>query len=204
MYSEEAIYVYEKLLAGEIKNFSPYFLDISKRKERVSTIFKYLIENKLNMSPEQALDQLTLEMISNFKLAPLIKHIHKGKPLPEKEICLKILKYVYPTLSHPTNEEMAILLYKDILEGKVKNFPKCYFWEGVIGEKRAIACLRYLCLEVVGLKEDEIVEHFKSKSLSEAEKFLRKYKLWTAADTLFLTAHSFIETAFSQNERVNF
>jgi len=204
MHSEEAVYVYERVLSGELKNFSPYFFAPERRKERITTVFKHLIENKLNMTPEKALNELSVSVFRKYKLQGVIRHIHSGGRISDRELCIKVLKYVYPSLVVPSEEDCALSLYKEILEGKVKSFPKGYFSESSTGEKKAIACLKYLCLEHLSLNKDVILEYFRNMKNCDAEKFLRKYKLWCAADTLYLTVLSYAEAAFLKNYDVNF
>jgi len=156
------------------------------------------------MSPEQSINLLTLPMLKKYRADALVKHICPGGIVSDADACIKVIKYVYPQLPVPSNEDLAVSIYKDVLEGKRNSFPKRYFGEGVLGEKRAIACLRYLCLNILKLDENHVLEYFKSLKFSEAEQLLRNYKLWIATETLYLSVLSFVETAFPDKEVVLF
>jgi len=200
LHSEEAIYVYEKVLSGEMKVFSPYFFAPERRKERLTTILKHVIENKLGMTPEQAVTSLSLQTLKEYRIEIFFKYICQGRSMTAEEAWIAILKYVYPQLQYPSEEDSAVEIYKKVLSGERTSFPKRYFAEGVLGEKRAIACLRYLCLNVLALQEDSVSRHFRKLSLSEMERILRKHKLWVATDALFLSMLSFIDMAFPEKE----
>lgn len=63
----------------------------------------------------------------------------------------------------------AIEVYKNVLSGRVKIFPK-NFWQGIEGKNNAIECTRYLIEKILAYSDDDI-----RKNLSQ--KIFKDYKL---------------------------
>lgn len=187
-----AIKTYEKVLNGEQKAFSPYFFHPQHRKERVTDLIKYLIEQKLDLTPENALTKLTLTDLEKYKLKCLLRYI--DKPVEFSKNNVKHLVYcAYPHLERPGVEELAIMVYQDVLTGKRRTFPKNYFLNGQIGEQRAIICFKYLCEEILRFSKEEILEQF---SGTKGSKILAEHKLKIIMNILFLSMSDLLETCY--------
>lgn len=189
---DEAILTYEKILAGEQKSFSPYFFQPKHRKSRVETLIKYLIEEKLKMTPEEALKKLDLDTVKKWKLDCVLKYVDKPVEFSKEDV-RHLVYFAYPELPKPTEEELAIMVYKDVLAGKRKTFPKNYFLNGELGERRAITCFKYLCEEILNLDKEGIVKTF---SGTKGLQVLAKYKLKIIMNVLFFSTVDLLETAY--------
>ena len=183
-----AINTYEKILNKEIKSFSPYFFDTRYRKRRIIELTKYLIEEKLNMTSEEALEKLDYKPLKKYKLDCLLKYV--PKPIEtEKDDITHLIYFCYKHLPKPTQEELTISLYKKVLSGEYKNFPKNYFLDGVIGEERAGYCVKYLCFEVLNLTIEDI-----PKKLTV--NVLREYKLKIILSVIYFSMYDLITSIF--------
>jgi len=189
---QEAILIYENILSGGQKTFSPYFFQPQYRMARVKVLIRYLIEEKLKITPEEALKTLTLDTIKEWKLEPILKYVDKPVEFMDNDV-RHLVYFAYPELPKPTDEELAIMTYKDVLEGRRKTFPRNYFVDGYLGEKRAITCFKYLCEEILKLSKDEIVETFSS---SKGLQILSEYKLKIIMNVVFSSMIDLLETAY--------
>lgn len=191
---EFVITTYEKILNGEQKSFSPYFFQPQHRKKRLIILIQYLIEEKLGFTPEEALEKLTMKHIEDYQLSCILKYIDKPVEFADDDV-RQLVYFAYPELPRPTVEELAIMVYKDVLAGKRRTFPKNYFLNGEWGEKRAITCFRYLCEEILKLPPEKIPEVF---SGVEGLKILAQYKLKIIMNILFFSMTDLIETCYPE------
>lgn len=183
------ISTYEKILSGEIKSFSPYFFETGYRKKRIMELVKYLIEIKLNISPEEALKVLDKKLLKKHKLDCILKYIDKPIELDAND-CSHVIYYVYKgRFKEPTREELTIRMYKKVLSGELKNFPKNYFLDGFVGEEKAKYCVKYLCFEILKLKSEEI-----PKKLTV--EILKEYKLKIILTTIYFSMFDLITNVF--------
>ena len=190
MYYNYAITAYEKILNGNQKTFSPFFFDIRYRKHRICQLVRYLVEEILKITPEEALTKVDLEVLKKYKLNCLLKYVEKPVEL-EKEDCSHLIIYAYKwQVRNPTTEELTISLYKKVLAGERK-FPKNYFLNGIRGEDKAKICLKYLCFEILKLTEEEI-----PKKLTV--EILKKYKLGIVLNVLYFSTTDLIQSVFGE------
>lgn len=189
---ENVIQVYEKILNGEQKTFSPYFFQPQYRNKRVVNLIRYLIEEKLHMTPEEALEKLTLDTVKEYQLDCILKYVDKPVEFPDNSV-QHLVYFAYPELPRPSVKDLAIMVYKDVLEGKRKTFPKNYFLDGAVGEQRAVYCFRYLCEEILKLSKEEIVKTFLPSS---GLKVLAQYKLKIIMNVVFISNVDLLKTAY--------
>lgn len=184
---------YWKVYQGEIKCFSPYFFQKEHRKKRITVIFRYFIEEIKGYKPEEAYQKVTYEDLKQYKLVPLLRYIPKPDEIDKKDL-IYLFAYIYPHLySFPTQKELTISLYKKVLSGERKNFPKGYFSKGLLGEERAKYCLEYLVYEILQLKTVEEIEKVLNVDI------LRQYKLKIVLNVLYISLCDLIESVFKKN-----
>lgn len=183
------IYTYRKILNREIKTFSPYFFELRYRKKRICELVRYLVEEILNITPEEALTQVNKKVLKKHKLDCLLKYVEKPIEL-DKDDCSHLIIYAYKgRVPEPTPEELTIRLYKRVLAGEMKNFPKNYFLDGLKGEEKVKYCVKYLCYEVLKLKKEEIPKKLTAEVLKE-------YKLKIVLNVLYLSMYDLITSVF--------
>lgn len=183
------IYTYRKILDREIKTFSPYFFELRYRKKRICELVRYLVEEILNITPEEALTQVNKKVLKKYKLDCLLKYVEKPIEL-DKDDCSHLIIYAYKgQVPEPTPEELTIRLYKRVLAGEMKNFPKNYFLDGLKGEEKVKYCVKYLCYEVLKLKKEEIPKKLTAEVLKE-------YKLKIVLNVLYLSMYDLITSVF--------
>lgn len=189
---EYVIQTYEKVLAGQQKGFSPYFFQPQHRKEKIQHLIRYLIEEKLKMTPEEALEHLNKKVLQEYQLTCVSKYVPKPIELADDDMS-HLVYFAYPHLSQPTEEERTIRVYDEVLSGRRKTFPKNYFLNGEIGEKRAILCFKHLCEDIMKLKKEDIPKLFVG---SNGLKLLAQYKLKIILNIIFSSTIELINTAY--------
>lgn len=183
------IYTYKKVLNGEIKSFSPYFFDLRYRKKRICELVRYLVEEILKITPEEALTKVDKKVLKKYKLDCLLKYVEKPVELDDND-CSHLIIYAYKgRVPEPTAEELTIRLYKRVLSGELKNFPKNYFLNGTKGEERVKYCIKYLCFDVLKLKKEEIPKKLTAEILKE-------YKLKIVLNVLYVSMYDLITSVF--------
>ena len=189
---EEVVLVYERLLNGKAKALSQFFFQPNKINERITILIKYVVEEKLQWTPEQAITKLTMDVLNQYKLKGILKYI-KVPPEYDENNLAYVIYYAYPELPQPSIEELAIKTYQEVLDGKRKNFPKNYFLDGHNGEERAIYCFKYLCENLLHYDEKQIFETFNT---SKCFDLLSEYRLKIIMNVLFVSTTDLLETAY--------
>jgi len=183
------IHTYQKILNGEIKTFSPYFFELRYRKKRICELVRYLVEEILKITPKEAIKVVNFKVLKKYKLDCLLKYVEKPVELEKSDVSHLIIYAYKGQIPEPTAEELTIRLYKRILSGELKNFPKNYFLDGLKGEEKVKYCVKYLCFDVLKLKKEEI-----PKKLTP--EVLKKYKLKIVLNVLYLSMYDLITSVF--------
>ena len=189
---EETIEVYERLMNGKAKALSQFFFQPSHMNERICFVVQYVIEEKMKCTPEEALTQLTIEKMEEYKIKSVLKYIPRPDEYDESNLAY-VVYHVYPHLPQPSQEELTIRTYKEVLEGKRKNFPKNYFTNSNYGDIRATYCFKYLCEEILKFDENQIKETF---SNSKCLNLLSEYKLKIIMNVVFSSTTDLLETTY--------
>lgn len=189
---ENVVQNYEKILNGTQKTFSPYFFQPQHRKSRLGILLRYFIEEKMNYTPEIALQKLTLKDFGENSLSCILKYIDKPVEFLDDDI-RHIVYFAYPEIPQPSRRELVLMTYDDLLCGRRKTFPKNYFLNGQEGEERAIICFQYLCEDILKLEKKDIAQVF---SGSESLKILAQYKLKIIMNILFNSIVDLLESAY--------
>lgn len=188
---------YDKVRSGEYKNFSPHFFSGYDKQKKIIVLIKYYIEDILEMTPTEALEHMTLEMLERDGLKILLRHVKNEKPDEYKRIpeYVKHLVYIaYPDIPRPTERELIIQCYKEVLDGKRKTFPKNYF-KSADGEHRAKICFEYLWKNVLRIKKEEIPKKF-LKSNGQGLDILQEYKLKILTQMIYYSVSDMIQNMY--------
>lgn len=188
---------YDKVRSGEYKNFSPHFFSGYDRQKKIVVLIRYYLEDILKMTPEEALENLTLSMLERDKLTILLRHVKNEKPDEYKRDpeYLKHLIYIaYPTIPKPRDHGLVIECYKEVLSGKRKTFPKNYF-KSADGEYRAKICFEYLWKDVLKIRKEEIPKKF-LQSNGQGLDILQEYKLKILTQMIYYSVSDMIQNMY--------
>lgn len=190
-YGESAV-IYEEVLNGEA--WPADFWTPTTCNRKATEILKYLFLDKLNIEQyEAAKAVLTADFIIEYELSVIVEKVERPPEMNDGEF-FYLLWFVFPK-ERPTDDELIIKAYSELLEGKRKSFPRGYFLKNSEVEHRAIVCFRYLCEEVLKLDRDGICKTFTS---SHGIKVLSKYKLKMLIDIVYESLFHLMNAAYPE------
>lgn len=184
------IYMYEKILSGEIKNFNSYFFQSAYKKKRLTNLIKYLIEEKLKISPQDALTKLSRNILEEYKLTVLLKYIKRPVELDKNDLSY-IVFYAYPNIKRPTQKDLTLTLFKQILNNEKKSFPKNYFLDVEKGEERVRYCIEYI-------RQDILKIDFKKFCQILNIELLKKYKLKILLSSIYMDEEDLLLSIYNK------
>lgn len=136
---------YENSLIGMNKDIGIYNFYGAEaggaNQQRAIVCIKYVIENVLQWSVEEAIQKFDDYMISLMKLDRVVDFIRFPTEVKSRDTRY-ILSLIYPERIHMNLETMVLDIYKDVLAHEAQ-FPREYF-AGANGFYRYCICLQYL------------------------------------------------------------
>lgn len=194
---------YKQMLLGTRKRFSKEFFakaSDSAAEEHLFAIIKYLIENILIWTPEEAYQYLTVGILNKFKINNIL-----------------ISKAVFPKTLHGSKTQFLIEKlygYSELVKGKQhykdtfleclklkRDLPKNFF-SGIDGRDRAIACLKIMInREFVVTNISELYYFFSTKKINV---LLRTYNLQKCCESHFENPLQFLHFSLSEKQRSSF
>ena len=188
----ESVCAYEDVLRGE--PWPDGFWAPITRSRRVSEILKYLFLDKLKIEQyEVAKEILTADFIDEYELSILVEMAERPPEMNDGEF-FYLLWIVYPD-QRPTDDELIIKAYTEVLTGNRKGFPRGYFLKNSEVEHRAVVCFRYLCEEILKLDREGICRTFTS---TYSIKLLSKYKLKMLVDIVYDSLFHLMNAAYPE------
>lgn len=190
-YGESAV-VYEEVLSGE--PWPEGFWASQTCSRRVTEILKYLFLDKLKIEQyEAAKEILTADFIDEYELSILVDKAERPPEMNDGEF-FYLLWYIFPD-KRPPEKELIIKVYKEVLSGKRRGFPRGYFLKNSQVEYRAVVCFRYLCEEILKLDREGICKTF---TTSYSIKLLTKYKLKIILDFVYESLFHLMDAAYPE------
>lgn len=188
----ESVLVYERVLQGE--RWPVKYVGTATTTDRSMEILKYLFFEKLQYTDyDTAKAYLTSEFVEQYKLKPIIRYIDKPPELLPTEYD-HVLWCLFPERKKG-NHALIIKVYKEVLSGKRKCFPKGYFTDPKLGRYRAETCIKYMCRKIMHLSGDEIAKEF---SHSSGLKTLSKYKLKIVMNHVYVSLSEMMNEVYPQ------
>ena len=188
----ESVVVYEEVLSGE--PWPDGFWSPMTSSRRVTEILRYLFLDKLKIEQyEVAKELLTADFIDEYELSILVDKAERPPEMNDGEF-FYLLWNVFPE-ERPSDDELIIKVYTEVLSGRRKGFPRGYFLKNSQVEHRAVVCFRYLCEEVLKLDSEGICETF---TMTYSIKILSKYKLKMLVDIVFDSLFHLMSAAYPE------
>lgn len=193
---------YENSLIGMNKDIGIYNFYGAEaggaNQQRAIVCIKYVIENVLQWSVEEAIQKFDDYMISLMKLDRVVDFIRFPTEVKSRDTRY-ILSLIYPERIHMNLETMVLDIYKDVLAHEAQ-FPREYF-AGANGFYRYCICLQYLITHYH--PTTSIEELYSFISSTEGKRFLMEYRLKIPAEQLEINPLDCIyqltkETEFSE------
>lgn len=186
----ESVAAYESVLAGEA--WPDNFWAATNLNRRIKEILTYLLRDKLKINEyETAKGVLSAGFIEEYGLSKLVEKADRPPEMMEGEFTY-LLWYVFPE-KQPSQKELTIKVYDEVLNGQRKAFPRGYFVRGSDVEYKAQVCFRHLCEDILKLDREGICRTFCN---SGGIKILQKYKLKIVLDIVYESLFHLLSAAY--------
>ena len=199
---DDILYQYDEILLGNRTNCSTLVSARESGNKYTDAILCYCFEKYLGWTPQDVVNGLTKEIVSQFKLGPFIdKRIRRPSEFDEWEYQY-VGWYLYPQTGGISNDERVIKVYMEVVDGRRKRFPKSFFDESE-GERRAFVCFRAMSNEFIQPTSIEnLYELFGDEQ--NGRRLLSKYKLIVPVRSIFGTPleylHAVLEDEWIEDE----
>ena len=186
----ESVAAYEAVLAGEA--WPDNFWAATNLNRRIKEILTYLLRDKLNINEyETAKGVLSAGFIEEYGLSKLVEKADRPPEMMEGEFTY-LLWYVFPE-KQPSQKELTIKVYDEVLNGQRQAFPRGYFVRGSDVEYKAQVCFQHLCEDILKLDREGICRTFCN---SGGIKILQKYKLKIVLDIVYESLFHLLSAAY--------
>lgn len=198
-----AILQYEaKLIQGHKKaTANTYTGDIVTRSRVALTVFRHVIENILQWSPDVAFANMSMQLIKDLKLNNEWSNLDLPREIKQFSSAKYVIAMLYPKkfMTLFSTETLAIQVYRSSLEQRRGIFPKNYFLDEN-GRLKAQVCLRYMLnnYAVYNTIESIYAEFADTKKIN---KLLKNYGLDLPARTLYVNPLDYLHESLSSQQR---
>ena len=199
---EDILYQYDEILLGNRSNCSTIISAKESGNKYTDAILRYCFDSFLRWKPQDIVNGLTKEIVTQFKLAPFIeKRISRPPEFDDWEYQY-VGWYLYPDTCTLSNDERVIKVYMEVVDGRRKRFPKGFFDE-LAGERRAFVCFRVMSNEYVRPTSiKQLYEIFGNEQ--KGRQLLNKHKLIVPVKSIFGTPleylHKTLENEWMDDE----
>ena len=198
-----AIIQYEsKLLKGHKKaTANTYVGDAATRNRVALAVFRHVIEDILQWSPDVAFANMSMQLIKDLKLNNEWNNLDLPREIRQFSTAKYVVAMLYPRKFMPlfSTESLAIQVYRSCLEQRKGIFPKNYFLDEN-GRLKAQVCLRYMLNNYAVYNSiEKIYEEFANTEV--VKKLLKNYGLDLPARTLYDTPLDYLHESLSMQQR---
>lgn len=198
-----AILQYEsKLLLGHKKaTANTYTGDSATRSRLALAVFRHVIENILQWSPDVAFANMSMQIIRDLKLNNEWKNLDLPREIRQFGSAKYVIAMLYPKkfMQLFSVETLAIQVYRSSLEQRRGIFPKNYFLDEN-GRLKAQVCLRYMLNNYAVYETIESI-YAEFANTKKINKLLKSYGLDLPARTLYDTPLDYLHESLSSRQR---
>lgn len=189
--NKDLIIDYEEMLKadGAVTKLSPiYFRNADLAEKRVAALVRYVCEYILYLSPNEAANMLTMNILDKLKLKKMISDYvtFPGGLNEDGEKIRYLLSLAYPNAGLFSYRKWAREVFQKVLSAKKQDKKMAYpkkFFSGNNGTYNAMLCLDYMISISFDKTIPELYEFFADTPKITA--MLKKYNLWTACALLY-------------------
>lgn len=167
---------YESILCGEQKDFTSTYIKKDTTVKDVACLFHFLFEEILGWSPEEVETYTSPELIEKMHLSRAVKKIKFPPELKNTDL-FYIACILYPSSVKMEKKAVILAVYKKVLSGRLKKFPKNFFYLAD-SESYLFNCLNYAINEKLYFENIKDVYSF-FYDREKAEAFLSDVRLLT-------------------------
>lgn len=196
------IYYYEQILMGNLDSFPKELFDDNLQKriaeKRALQIFKYVIEEYMGWSPEDAATYLDMNFIHKMKLKKPHSMIRFPDELDSETDLVYIVSLLYPEKIVIDSKSKILTVFKKVLSGESIRLPKSFTAEpnGVLN---ASVCLQYVLEQ--NYLFNSIEDLYALFITPEASRILKKYRLQNVQKELFVTPLDYLHASLPEDQK---
>lgn len=192
-------YEYDEILLGNKKVFSNVFFTGDKLLDNdiALSIIRYVVECYLHWSPQDTRNLFDSSVIKQYKLKTVYAKVIFPSELDKRTDYFYLAVLFYPNKVNISEEEITIRIFEDVMQGRMKRFPKNFF-VGTKGNDKLALCLKHL-LEVTSAFDD-VTDIYKFINSKDGVRLLIDNKLYKYIIANFVTVNNAITYALPQTQ----
>lgn len=192
-------YEYDEILLGNKKVFSNVFFTGDKLLDNdiALSIIRYVVEYYLHWSPQDTRNLFDSSVIKQYKLKTVYAKVIFPSELDKRTDYFYLAVLLYPNKVNITEGEITIRIFEDVMEGRMKRFPKNFF-VGTKGNEKLALCLKHL-LEVTSAFDD-VTDIYKFINSKDGVRLLIDNKLYKYIIANFVTVNNAITYALPETQ----
>lgn len=192
-------YEYDEILLGNKKVFSNVFFTGDKLLDNdiALSIIRYVVECYLHWSPQDTRNLFDSSVIKQYKLKTVYAKVIFPSELDKRTDYFYLAVLLYPNKVNISEEEITIRIFEDVMQGRMKRFPKNFF-VGTKGNDKLALCLKHL-LEVTSAFDD-VTDIYKFINSKDGVRLLIDNKLYKYVIANFVTVNNAITYALPQTQ----
>ena len=174
---------YEEVLLGQRQDFSPTYIKRGTPEKDVVDVLKYAFIDLLGWTPQQVFSYINPKLIHALRLDRVVAKIDYPIGLNKEKDLNYLASVIFPEAKQLTKEQIALEIYKKVLNGELNKYPKNFFMK--YGSDRYIkGCMRYAVEEFANTYNP--VELYKKFADPEwTAKFLERAQLDTVTSDMY-------------------
>lgn len=201
---KEIIEELEQVLIGNQPRVDTfYFVGITSafQEQYALMIFRHVIEKCLRWSPWKAFDCLTTQILEQWNVNIYLKYIRSPEGINIKKNLWYVVMLAYPHVIHNQSREFCVAIYRQVLSGRLKKFPKNFFaYENAT--QRMTFCLQMALNNHIAFSS--VKEAYIFFASSKCNSFLKKAHLTPFFSYLYETPASAIHMLLPFSEESEF
>jgi|GEM_PF-1560572 len=201
--SRNVILEYESVLLNQKINISKYFFNWNSytNEQLALDVIRYSLKTYLGWKPQEIESNITLSLLQSLKLTEILTYINFPVEL-DNTLQIKYLAHLlYPEQNKYDTRNLILQTYKDILERRLKRFPKS-FLSRTDGILKSCTCFLYMLEQIPDFSTiEELYQHFAgSKGITT----LRKYHLMSVCTAFYESPLEFLHTSLPDRQKSNY
>lgn len=192
-------YEYDEILLGNKKVFSNVFFTGDKLLDNdiALSIIRYVVECYLHWSPQDTRNLFDSSVIKQYKLKTVYAKVIFPSELDKRTDYFYLAVLLYPNKVNISEEEITIRIFEDVMQGRMKRFPKNFF-VGTKGNEKLALCLKHL-LEITSAFDD-VTDIYKFINSKKGIRLLVDNKLYKYIIANFVTVNNAITYALPETQ----
>lgn len=201
--NKQLLYEYEELILGKRKIFSNSFFNSTQinSEANISEVLRFGFEIFLKWTPEEAFRYITPEIAKRMKFDVLFPYMNLPCEIDIEKDLFYLAYLAYPKRIKLNRADLVLKVYRGLLDGTVKKFPKGYL-DGDEGTERATICFQYMIRQYFSFHT--IQEMYQFFSGPKAISTLRKYKLYVIENLLYDSPIDYLHESLPESQRDDF